>query len=100
MPPEYGALTVAEQLEDTDSTLSLTRRALELRKTHPGFSGRALEWFGAPDGCLAFRRAGTTLVCALNGSAGPVPLPPGDLLLASGPLTGDQLPPNTAAWLA
>jgi len=100
MPPEYGALTVAEQLEDTDSTLSLTRRALELRKTHPGFSGRALEWFGAPDGCLAFRRAGTTLVCALNGSAGSVPLPPGDLLLASGPLTGEQLPPNTAAWLA
>jgi alpha-glucosidase len=100
MPPEYGALTVAEQLEDTDSTLSLTRRALELRKTHPGFSGRGLEWFGAPDGCLAFRRAGTTLVCALNGSAGSVPLPPGDLLLASGPLTGEQLPPNTAAWLA
>jgi len=100
MPPEYGALTVAEQLEDTDSTLSLIRRALELRKSHPGFTGRTVEWFGAPDGCLAFRRAGSTLVCALNGSAGPVPLPPGDLLLASGPLSGDQLPPNTAAWLA
>ena len=58
-PPEYGALTVAEQLEDTGSTLSLIRRALELRKTHPGFStGRTLEWFGAPEGCLAFRRAG------------------------------------------
>ncbi|HWM58660.1 MAG TPA: glycoside hydrolase family 13 protein [Pseudonocardia sp.] len=101
MPPEYGALTVAEQLEDTGSTLSLVRRALELRKAHPGFNGRTLEWFGAPDGCLAFRRAGTTLVCALNGSAAPVPLPPGDLLLASGPLTSDlQLPPDTAAWLA
>jgi alpha-glucosidase len=101
MPPEFGALTVAEQLEDTGSTLSLVRRALELRKAHPGFNGRTLEWFGAPDGCLAFRRAGTTLVCALNGSTAPVPLPPGDLLLASGPLTSDlQLPPDTAAWLA
>jgi alpha-glucosidase len=101
MPPEYGALTVAEQLEDTDSTLSLVRRALELRKSHPGFTGRTLEWFGAPDGCLAFRRSGTTLVCALNSSAAPVPLPPGDLLLASGPLAADnQLPPDTAAWLA
>ena len=96
MPPEYGALTVAEQLEDTDSTLSLIRRALELRKTHPGFGGgRTVEWFGAPEGCLAFRRAGTTLVCALNGSRAPVPLPPGDLLLSSGPLAGNQLPPDT-----
>ena len=100
VPPEFGALTVAEQLEDTDSTLSLVRQALELRKSHPGFSGRGLEWFGAPDGCLAFRRAGTTLVCALNSSAAPVPLPPGDLLLASGPLRDNQLPPDTAAWLA
>jgi alpha-glucosidase len=100
MPPEYGELTVAEQLEDTDSMLSLTRRALELRKAHPGFTGGTLEWFGAPDGCLAFRRAGSTLVCALNSSDSPVPLPPGDLLLASGPLPGQQLPPDTAAWLA
>lgn len=100
MPPEYGELTVAEQLEDTDSTLSLARRALELRKTHSGFTGATLEWFGAPEGCLAFRRVGSTLVCALNGSAAPVPLPPGDLVLASGPLPGNQLPPNTAAWLA
>ena len=100
MPAEYGTLTVARQLEDTDSTLSLLRRALELRKTHPGFTGGTLEWFGAPDGCLAFRRAGTTLVCALNGSAAPVPLPPGDLLLASAPLVGNQLPPDAAAWLA
>jgi alpha-glucosidase len=100
IPAEYGALTVAEQLEDTDSPLSLVRRALELRKAHPGFTGRRLEWFGAPEGCLAFRRAGTTLVCALNSSTVAVPLPPGDLLLASGPLAGGQLPPDTAAWLA
>lgn len=99
MPSEYGALTVADQLEDTGSMLSLVRRALELRRTHPGFEGRTLEWFGAPDGCLAFRRAGSTLVCALNTSDAPVPLPPGDVLLASGPLDGDLLPPDTAAWL-
>jgi alpha-glucosidase len=99
MPPEYGRLTVADQLEDTASMLSLVRRAVELRKTHPGFRGGELEWFGAPEGCLAFRRAGTTLVCALNTSAQPVPLPPGEVLLASGPLDGDQLPPDTACWL-
>jgi alpha-glucosidase len=30
----------------------------------------------------------------------PVPLPPGDALLVSGPLDGGLLPPDTAAWLA
>jgi alpha-glucosidase len=100
MPPEYGRLVAADQLEDTGSTLSLVRRAVELRKSHPGFTGEELEWFGAPDGCLAFRRVGTTLVCALNTSTEPVPLPPGEVLLASGPLDDGQLPPDTAAWLA
>jgi alpha-glucosidase len=103
-PDSYGALSVASQLEDTGSTLSLYRRALELRRLHPGFEGAArsteLEWFGAPPGCLAFRRADTTLVCALNTSTEPVPLPPGDPLLVSGPLDGGLLPPDTAVWLA
>src|SRR6185312_6521043 len=85
MPFEYSLLTVAEQLEDTGSMLSLVRRAVELRKTEPGFRGEGggLEWFGAPEGCLAFRRAGGTLVCALNTSGQPVPLPPGEILLHS-----------------
>jgi alpha-glucosidase len=101
LPASYGDLTAADQLEDPASTLSLYRYALELRKTHPAFRGREVEWFGAPAGCLAFRRVGSTLVCALNASERPVPLPPGDVLLTSGPLTdrGD-LPANTAAWLA
>jgi alpha-glucosidase len=99
MPPEYGRLVAADQLEDTGSTLSLVRRAIELRQTHPGFQGEDVEWFGAPEGCLAFRRAGSTLVCALNTSTESVPLPPGEILLASGSLYDGQLPPDTAAWL-
>ena len=101
VPEEYAALTAAAQLEDPDSTLSLYRRAIELRSTHDAFAGADVEWFGAPAGCFAFRRTGTTLVCALNASDRPVPLPPGDVLLTSGPLTEDgELPPDTAAWLA
>ncbi len=105
MPAGYAALSAAAQLEDTGSTLSLYRRALELRRLHPGFTsptppGPPLEWFGAPPGCLAFRRTGTTLVCALNTSPEPVPLPPGDPLLVSGPLDERMLPPDTAVWLA
>jgi alpha-glucosidase len=100
VPDSYAAFAAAAQLEDTGSTLSLYRRALELRRLHPGFAGTGVEWFGAPDGCLAFRRAATTLVCALNTSSDPVPLPPGDPLLVSGPLDDGMLPPDTAVWLA
>ncbi len=99
MPPEWGDLTVERQLEDEGSTLSLYRQALELRKTHDAFAGEALEWYGAPEGCFAFRRKGGGLVCALNTTGEAVPLPPGEVLLASGPLDEDFLPPNTAAWL-
>lgn len=101
MPADWAGLTVEAQLEDADSTLSLFRHALEIRGTHPGFTGERLEWYGAPKGCFAYRRPGTTLVCALNASSDPVPLPPGEVLITSGPLTTDGLlPADTAVWLA
>lgn len=100
IPDAWADRLVADQLEDTTSTLSVYRRALELRSCHPGFAGRELEWFGAPAGCLAFRRVGSTVVCALNTGEEPVPLPPGDVLLSSSPLAGGLLPPDTAVWLA
>jgi alpha-glucosidase len=99
MPPDWAPLSVGAQLEDPSSMLSLYRRALELRREHR--RGGEPEWYGAPPGCLAFRRASDGLVCALNTSSGPVPTPSGELLLASGPLEsdGDMLPPDTAVWL-
>ncbi|GAB3435701.1 glycoside hydrolase family 13 protein [Actinophytocola sediminis] len=99
MPAEWASLTVERQLEDADSTLSLYRQALELRNTHAGFAGETLEWYGAPEGCFAYRRKGGGLICALNTSAAVVPLPPGEVLLSSGPLADGSLPPDTAAWL-
>jgi alpha-glucosidase len=99
MPHEWAGLTVEAQLEDAGSMLSLYRQAIELRKTHPAFAGGALEWFGAPAGCFAYRRKTGGLVCALNTTSAPVPLPPGELLLASAALVDNQLPPDAAAWL-
>ena len=99
VPDSWADLTVEAQLEDPDSTLSLYRRALELRHDHTGFGGPGLEWFTGPEGCLAFRRPGG-LLCALNASAEAVPMPPGQILLASGPVGEDgALPPDTAVWL-
>jgi alpha-glucosidase len=101
MPGGWARYAVEAQLEDPDSMLSLCRQALELRRSSRAFSGSELEWYGAPPGCFAFRRKGGGLICGLNTSATPVALPPGQVLLASGPLplSGDALPPNTAVWL-
>ncbi|WP_253769541.1 glycoside hydrolase family 13 protein [Goodfellowiella coeruleoviolacea] len=99
MPAEWAALTVEAQIEDPNSMLSLYRQALEIRKSSPGFTGTELEWYGAPPGCFAFRRKGGGLICALNTSAVSVPLPAGAVVLSSGPMDGDLLPPDTAVWL-
>ncbi|WP_431962604.1 glycoside hydrolase family 13 protein [Nocardia sp. bgisy134] len=98
IPPEWAGLSVEAQLEELGSTLSLYRMAIELRGLRPEFAGPRIEWYGSPAGCLAFRRPGG-LVCVLNASAAPIPLPPGELLLASAPLTNGQLPPDATAWL-
>ncbi len=98
IPPQWAELTVETQLERMDSMLSLYRLAIELRGARPEFAGLGIDWYGSPAGCLAFRRTGG-LVCALNASAVPIPLPPGELLLSSAPLEDGMLPVNAAAWL-
>jgi alpha-glucosidase len=100
MPASWASLTVERQLEDGGSTLTLYRRAVELRKHHPAFRvGDELEWYGAPAGCFAFRRGKGGLICALNTSASSIALPPGELLLSSSPLVDGRLPPDATAWL-
>lgn len=99
VPAEWATLTVEAQLEDPSSMLSLYRQALEVRSQRAEFAGTELEWYGAPAGCLAFRRKGGGLVCALNTSGEAVPLPPGEVLLSSVPLVDGLLPADAAAWL-
>ncbi len=98
MPDDWDRFTVEAQLEDIYSTVSLYRQAIELRYARPEFSGDRVDWYGAPDGCLAFRRPGG-LICALNTTAAPVPFPHGQILLVSLPLVDGMLAPNSAAWL-
>lgn len=98
LPQEWTYLTVEAQLEDIGSTLSLVRQALELRAGLPEASGNDIEWYGAPEGCLAFRRTGG-LICALNAGKEPLPLPQGKVVLTSSPLEQGMLPPDAAAWL-
>jgi alpha-glucosidase len=99
MPAGWGPLTAEAQDGDPDSMLSLYRAALGLRRTSPAFAGDDVAWLPAPDGCLAFRRPGG-LVCLLNLSGAPVPVPEGQVLLASEPVSDGRVPVDGAVWLA
>jgi alpha-glucosidase len=97
-PKEWGALSRVAQRADPASMLSLYREALRLRR---GVGGDGeLAWLSRGiDGVLAFRRD-TGLVCVVNFGPDDAPLPDGELLLATEPLTAaGALRADAAAWL-
>jgi alpha-glucosidase len=119
-PKDWRDLTVAAESATPDSMLRLYREALHIRRSEPAFAETTLSWQPSADGVLAFDRGaaggpetgdadtgrlGTsglpaTVRCVANLSADPVALPPrASVLLASGPLDGGLLPPDTTAWL-
>ncbi len=99
MPTDWAALTVEKQQADADSTWTFFQRALELRRERAEFDGGEIDWLTAPRDTLIFSLRGAGLVCALNAGKRPLALPPGELILASVPLVGGKLPPDSAAWL-
>lgn len=94
-PEQWRRLSRDVEAADPRSTLSMYGEALRLRRER-GTSAGALRWIEAPDGCLAFRIAETTVVANLGEK--PVAIPEGELLLASDPIDG-SLPPDTTVWL-
>jgi alpha-glucosidase len=98
-PPGWATLTVAAQQADPDSTLSMYRAALRLRR-ELGLGLGPIDWPEPPaPAVLWFGRPG--LVCATNCGAEPVRLPPGylDPVLASGKVPEPGvLPPDTTGW--
>ena len=98
-PLDWAGLTAAAQADDPDSTLSLYRAALRLRRELPALGDGTLQWLQTPDGVLGFtREPGFGLL--VNLSEDPTPLPAGATpLLASAPLTaGGELPADVAVW--
>ncbi|CAM3574612.1 glycoside hydrolase family 13 protein [Smaragdicoccus niigatensis] len=96
MPPEWVTLTAEAQQSDPNSTFALTQAALRLRHSRSEFSGD-LDGLSATDDSVFFRRSGGLSVLVNTGTK-PIPLPAGEVLLASGPIT-DSVLPNTAVWL-
>jgi alpha-glucosidase len=59
-----------------------------------------MRWLGGPPDVLCFARE-PGFIFAANLGEGPAPLPPHrEILLASEPIDGSDLPPGTAAWLS
>lgn len=98
-PDDWKRYTAEAASTDPDSMLNLYRRALHLRRTHPGFAGEGLRWHDAADDILLLERdAG--LLCAVNLSKQPFILPEHSrILLSTQPHHNALLPPDTAAWL-
>ncbi|WP_329316501.1 glycoside hydrolase family 13 protein [Streptomyces sp. NBC_01262] len=98
-PADWGEHSVEEQTGDETSMLELYRAALRLRREHPALGDGTLTWLDAPAGVLAFSRA-PGLICVINLSGEPFPLPGHtSVLLSSGPVDDGLLPPDTAVWL-
>jgi alpha-glucosidase len=106
-PKDWRDLTVEAESADPGSMLELYRSALRIRRAEPALGDGAMRWLPSAAGVLDFERLahvdggrGGGVRCVVNLSGGPAELP-GDavLLLASGPVSGGMLPPDTAAWL-
>ena len=97
-PEAWRGLSVDAQEADPGSTLWLYRDAVGLRRlTIP--SGEGCDWLDSPTGTLVFGR-GPRFRCQVNLTTDPVPLLPGDVLLASTTITPEgRLPGDSAAWL-
>jgi alpha-glucosidase len=97
-PASFGALSVEAQDGVAGSTLELYRAALRLRRELLG--DESLTWIDSRHNDVLHFARSSGWQCVTNLSATPVALPDaGEVLLSSGPLSGDQLPPDTTVWL-
>jgi alpha-glucosidase len=105
-PAGWGERSVAAEDGDPGSFLTLYRAALRIRHSHPALGtgdggSDAMHWLDARADALCFARDPGFVFLANLGTE-PLPLPGfREVLLASGPLSGDgaSLPPDTAVWL-
>ena len=98
-PASWRQFSADLQAGRSGSMLELYRDALRIRRGEEALGDGAFRWVDAPAGVLAFAR-GERFLCLANLSQAPVELPPHDrVLLRSGALTGDHLPPETTVWL-
>jgi alpha-glucosidase len=106
-PEAYADLAVDQQDGVEGSTLELYRALLGYRHKHR-FGHGSLTWDALSSECVVALRNTSgdgerTLLVVTNLGAEPVPVPEGDVLISSGPLTDDgavpTVPTDTTAWV-
>lgn len=96
-PAWFASYAVEAQESDPDSSLQLYRRALALRRKFQ--TDETFEWLGTGNApVLHFARPGGWQSIT-NFGAEPVPMPTGTIVISSGPVADDQLPPDTTVWI-
>jgi alpha-glucosidase len=101
-PAAWAELSRERQASEASSTLNLYREALRLRR-ELGVHEVELRWLEAGPDVLAYG-LDDTLLCVVNMGDGPIELSSivegtPDVLLASAPFEGAQLPGATAVWV-
>lgn len=97
-PDRFAELAAAAQVDDEGSMLHLYRSAIAIRTAHL-IGDDQVELLDLGEDVLAFRRGSGTR-CVVNMGSDPIPMPSGEVLLASSPLDGRELPGDTAVWLS
>ena len=95
MPADWADVTVAAEAADPESTLAFYRAALAARRTFSTTAGDAVDLSGTEGDVLVMRRG--PIVSVTNCGSTPVPLPAGELLVASGPLGTPPTAPRARA---
>jgi alpha-glucosidase len=96
-PPWFGPLSVQAQERNPASTLALYRLALGWRRQLQ--AAESLEWMPAASAQVLHLRRPGGWQSVTNFGPSAVPLPPGTVIVASGPLDHGQLPADTTAWV-
>lgn len=109
-PAQWAKLSVEAQSTDPFSMLNITRRALQSRKTSLDLLVGDFAWlpnYSTDDGILAFARwqsdSATRTLCIVNMGSTSVPLPAGEVIVASAPFENGNsllLAPDSAVWMA
>ncbi|MDO5082603.1 MAG: glycoside hydrolase family 13 protein [Arachnia propionica] len=94
-PESYRALAADQQVGVPGSTWTMYRDALRLRRQYGLGLGR-LTWEDAPEHVVCFDNGEIRVMVNIGGD--PVPLPEGEVLLASTELDG-ELPTDAAVWV-
>lgn len=98
MSPWMGNFSAESQDGVAGSTLTMYQEALAIRKNEIGLGDGPMDWIDTGSDLVAFSRPGN-FACYINFGA-EIEIPTGaEVLLASGPLNGNRLPTDTAAWL-